>query len=74
MPVPDHPIHPSTIALSGHKHGCFNRLDFRCSLLVKNGYDLEGKMTWKTTPNTFTKTCHYDERSVHSYCSGCKHI
>lgn len=73
MPVIDHPVHRSTIRDADHRYGCHNRAPYRETLVVQDGWSIDGTRRTVEIPFRMSRECRYDRSLDDSACSGCKH-
>lgn len=55
------------------KHGCYNRLPLKETLMVQDGWTNDGKKIMVEIPFLMNKNCQYTrEHYADESCSGCK--
>ena len=74
MPVPDHPIHPSTQHGAEFRYGCHSRTKRPAGYYVlvrvyrkKGGYDLRNRFV----KDTSSRDCRYVFHDTDPACAGC---
>lgn len=53
-------------------NGCHNREPFRESLVVQDGWNVDGTRHTKVIPFVMSEDCQHDRRATDKGCDGCK--
>ena len=77
-PVEDHPVHPSTRQLLGHRYGCHNHPPYKAGYWAKAGHDINPstrtatqRVVWVT--HSMSMECRFDKSLTDTGCADCCH-
>ena len=73
MPVIEHPVHEHGVRDAEHRYGCYNRAPYSETLVVRNGWRIDGTRRTVEIPFRMSRECRYDRSLDDSACAGCMH-